>query len=624
MFLIDRIGFLALLGLFAQAGMTWLLVGIFAAFLSDRRRPRLIRTWTAAFAVLGVGLTILSIRFFQSFELDVNAPREWEEGQPIVRFSNAIYMLSKIGFAYLLVRGTYGLADRSMPRAWNRIAAVLAVIGCALGWVIPSITILLAIQAPVMVTASVLAWKCLRTHEPFHSTGIRLVRASLLVTAIIWSIHFVAAVGSQVAPWIVWSTMLAFNSHVDAGCELLLGAGIIIAALQEAQNQLRQSQEEQAKLRAEAARNEKLQALGALVSGVAHELNNPLTAILGFADGLADPQDLPRASQIVREQAERCRGIVRSLSALAGQCAHERERVEPRELIERVIRGFEPQLRDREISLVTDLEDTPTLLADRFGVEQVLVNLIANAIQASPRGASIVVSLKHADSGINIEVIDHGPGVPEAIRNRLFEPFFTTKPPGEGTGLGLAVAHAIVRSHLGRLSVDDTPGGGARFRLWLPAEQVASKVVAEPRNETPTLAKLRLLIVDDEPTVRAAVRRYVQKFGWQVEEAPSTERALPLLKQDHFDVVLCDLRMPGLGGAGLYQQLRLEGSPLAERCLFMTGELASPESIAMHSERPNACIEKPFVLAELARRIESIATQTECAPRQHDEVRTPA
>lgn len=623
MFLIDRIGFLALLGLFAQAGMTWLLVGIFAAFLSDRRRPRLIRTWTAAFAVLGIGLTILSIRFFQSFELDVNAPREWEEGQPIVRFSNAIYMLSKIGFAYLLVRGTYGLADRSMPRAWNRIAAILAATGCGLGWVIPSITILLAIQAPVMMIANVLAWRCLRAYEPFHSTGIRLVRASLLVTAIIWSIHFIAAVGSQVAPWIVWSTMLAFNSHVDAGCELLLGAGIIIAALQEAQNQLRQSQEEQAKLRAEAARNEKLQALGALVSGVAHELNNPLTAILGFADGLADPQDLPRSSQIVREQAERCRGIVRSLSALAGQCAHERERVEPRELIERVIRGFEPQLRDRGVALVTELRDTPTLLADRFGIEQVLVNLIANAIQASPRGTSILVSLKHEDSGINIEVLDHGPGVPETIRNRLFEPFFTTKPPGEGTGLGLAVAHAIVRSHFGRLSVDDTPGGGARFRLWLPAEHATPNVVAEQTVETPTLAKLQLLIVDDEPTVRAAVRRYVQKFGWQVEEAPSAERALAMLKQHRFDVVLCDLRMPGLGGAGLYQQLRLEGSPLADRCLFMTGEMASPESVAMHTERPHACIEKPFVLAELARRIESVATNAECAPRR-DEVRTPA
>lgn len=611
MFLLDRIGFLALVGLFTQTAMTWLFVGLFAMLARNGDRPRHLRTWSWAFAALAVGLTAMCVRFFRAHDdFGVYDRQLWSDGQPLVIAIYSVYVGCKVLFAQMLVRGTAGLCDRPVPRAVRVLDPLLLLAVAALPWIVHEVTWLLAVQAPVMIGYCLYAFAMLRSTDRPAPLGRRMVRIAMLATACIWTVHGAAAIASQLWPLQVFSVWLAMNSHVDAGLELLLGAGLIIALLQAAHERLHQSLQEQARLRTEAERDEKLRALGVLVSGVAHELNNPLTAILGFAHELDESGRQGTAARIVREQAERCRGIVRSLSALAGECAHPREVVDCRALGERVARGFAPQLQAAGVALQLELVAVPPIVADAMAIEQVLANLVANAIQAGPRGSSVRLQV-HADAAsVVFDVDDQGPGVPHELRTRLFEPFFTTKAPGKGTGLGLAVAFAIVRAHAGQLVVDTPPSGkGARFRVRLPIAAPAQIGEATPRATTaPRVLRRRLLVVDDEPTIRAVLQRRGEQLGWDVATAESAEAALQWLEHQQADVVLCDVRMPGIGGPGFHRELHQRTPELLDRCLFFTGEMASPEIAAFAAKLAQPVLTKPFDFVDLFRRAAQIAS----------------
>lgn len=609
MFLLDRIDFLALVGLFTQTALTWVLLAVFTMLRGEGGGWSPVRRWAVAFAALAVALTAVSVRFF--FAFDLTPPPGWGDGDLRVRVLYATYMAGKAMFSILLVIGAFGLARRRDPPWIGRLGGVLVLVLGLSPFAVESINTLLVVQAPLVAVCALVAWSVLRRAEPADATGYRLVRAGLLGTFLAWLVHGVCAWVVVPGEHALANYLLAFNSHIDAAVELVLAAGLIVALLQESAFRLRAAEAERARLRAEIERDTRLHALGTLVSGVAHELNNPLTAILGFAEELEDPERSRYAAQVVREQADRCRGVVRSLSALAGVRPEQREDVDLRALVERVGRGFERELERSGCRIALAPGGPQVASVDRIGVEQVLTNLIANAIHASPPGGAVGVDVRGDGAHVELDVTDDGPGVPASARDRLFEPFYTTKPRGEGTGLGLAVAFAIARAHRGLLSVGDRRDGrrGGRFTLRLPRASADELQVGRTeaagrdgsaRASASAVAPGSLLVIDDESSIREVVRLRLEREGWKISEAPSGAAALELLRDGlDPDVILCDLRMPGLGGDGFRRELERTAPDLLARCIFFSGDLTSPEAMAFSRRSAAPLLSKPLDFGEL-------------------------
>lgn len=600
MLLIDRLSILALVGLFAQALVSWIFVGVFAAlYREEARRPEL-RSWIWAFVALSVALTALSLRYLFGFEFSPYHSSDRSEGTVFARVGNTVYQAGKAIFCLLIYAGACNLAGKQ-PGRWLRWVFVLCpiVLG-APAWMFARIEPLLTVQAPAMVLFLGLAWWRLGQVRERRTTGLLVVRLALLLSALAWVMHGLISAFCLPRNCGVWNTVGSLNSFFDLALEILLGVGIIIAVLQDMHVRLRGAQKEQARLRSVIDRDERLRALGTLVSGVAHELNNPLTAILGFSEDVADPQAGERAAIVIREQAERCRGIVRSLSALAGEVHRSRESTDLKALAERVARGFDLQLESAGLKLRLELSEVRNVLVDRVGIEQVLANLLANAIFASPRGESVVLRLESDGELIEFSVSDEGPGVPLELRARIFEPFFTTKSPGVGTGLGLAVAFAIVRNHGGRLWLDDTSRPkGSLFRCQLPMRQPDIHMLEAPSR--PALKPRSLLVIDDDAAIRDVLKRHAERRMWRCSDVESAEKAIQILRDSpqDFDVVLCDLRMSGIGGIGLHDNLKRSASPHLARFVFVTGDLASPEVAAFATRCRQPLVGKPFDFEKL-------------------------
>ncbi|MEO6709236.1 MAG: ATP-binding protein, partial [Planctomycetota bacterium] len=217
---------------------------------------------------------------------------------------------------------------------------------------------------------------------------------------------------------------------------------------------------------------------------------------------------------------------------------------------------------------------------------------------SSPQGL-VWIEAAPCAAGVSFSVRDEGTGVPPELRARLFEPFFTTKGPGKGMGLGLSIAHAIVRAHGGTISVEDGPDGrGALFRVVIP--HAAAQKQLESKALVSAGPSRRLLIIDDEAAVRSVVRRQAERRGWKVFEADSAESAFAGSNRiAEFDAVLCDLRMPGMGGAGLHDRFKSEYPAALERTVFVTGDLASPESVQFSRRCARPLVAKPFEFDEL-------------------------
>ncbi|MCE9593841.1 MAG: response regulator [Planctomycetes bacterium] len=595
MFLLKSIDLVALIGLLVQTLVAWIFVAIFASMGRRERVSKAFGHFHLAFVALAASLTVMSVRFSRAHDVQ-DAAGLWQDGSWLPTACYCAYLALKTLFGLWLVRGGAALAG-SVESLWLRrggwvLVAVMAVIPLA----VTDISPLLLIQAPVMVACALAAWREL-ARSPNDGAGLRVMRWSLLGLATSWTLHAIAASFHGAVPWL--RVLLALNSFIDLAVQLTLGTGLIIGLLEEAQRRARVAEVEHTRLQRELDRDEKLRALGTLVSGVAHELNNPLTVILGYADLLRRAPTGGPAARIIGEQAERCRGIVQSLSALAGQTAHSPQDLDVAELVERVTQGFALAKSADGPSLRVVSNPGLRMAADRTGMEQVLTNLIANAVHASPRGGVVTIAATSSAAGVELSVADQGPGVPRELRTRVFEPFFTTKGPGRGTGLGLAIAHAIVRGHDGTIAIDDGPDGrGAVFRVTIPR---ASPVAAAPFVEkTEREGSRRLLVIDDDEAVRAVVRDQAERRGWLVAEVASAESALEALGiRDAFDAVLCDLRMPGMGGIGLHDRLQREAPELLDRVVFVTGDLASEESTRFSRRCRRKLVQKPLDFDEL-------------------------
>lgn len=374
-------------------------------------------------------------------------------------------------------------------------------------------------------------------------------------------------------------------------------------------------------------RAERLATVGTLIGGVAHELNNPLNAIINFAMLLLDAEHSPEAREdleTIQHEALRAAKIVADLGLLARQTqdvAREFDVVDLNEVVRHVLRTQEYPLRTRNIEVVEDLDpETPLVRANRSDMEQILINLIVNAAHALEHADGlrrIAVRTREHDGRAVLTVTDSGPGIPVDLVGRIFDPFFTTKAPGEGTGLGLSLVHNIVSEHDGQVSVQSEPGKGAEFRVELPAvpygaEEASADEPAVDALDTRPARPLRILVVDDEPAIRRTLATFLTRRGHEVQTVVDGAEALRLLVGTaavEFDVILSDLRMPGLSGDQLLERLRAQGGGLDRRVIFLTGDAASGEAARILAATNAPVLFKPFRLNALARKVERFAEE---------------
>ncbi len=396
-------------------------------------------------------------------------------------------------------------------------------------------------------------------------------------------------------------------------------------------------EEERERARAQLAQAARLETIGRMVSGVAHELNNPLTAILAFAQDLLGQSQSPgdtEALTTIVQQSQRCRAIVLDLLTFARSKRDDREPVSPLAVVRRVLPAVERQAAAREVRLEVQVsQDLPRLEASPSGMEQVLTNLVVNAIQAVRPGGRVTVKARVADRFLLLTVEDDGPGIPPEVMPRLFEPFFTTKGPGEGTGLGLSVSHAIVEQHGGTLTAENRNPGerGARFTVRLPYmdRRSAARTTPElPRTDVlppapgTERARRRVLVVDDEGPIRVAIRRYLERKGWIVEEAGDGRQALELLgldpdsrpRTDFYDAIVTDLKMPGLSGIELHDRLAAASPESVAKLVMITGDTASPDAAEFVGRLRQPLIQKPFDMRTLADQLDRIGPAAAALP----------
>ncbi len=353
-----------------------------------------------------------------------------------------------------------------------------------------------------------------------------------------------------------------------------------------------------------------LDAVRTLAVGVAHEISNPLayvTSNLHFArdalaEGTEDVAEVQRALADASDGAERVRCIVRDLKLLARGEDAPRIPVSLPHVIEAAAGLARSELEPRA-RLVRELSDTPHAFADEGKLAQVLVNLLVNAAQAMPprpvEENVVRVRTWREDARVGIEVSDNGVGIGPDILPRVFDPFFTTRRPGQGTGLGLAISRTHVEALGGEITAASRPGEGTAFRVLLPA-------VAEAGEPPASAPRRRVLLVDDEPLVLSALRRMLAR-AHDVETATSGRDALERIRGGaHFDVVLCDLMMPDLGGPDLHRALCEVDAPLASRMIFMTGGAFTAEARAFLDGVPNPRLGKPFAAGEVASALEFV------------------
>jgi len=356
--------------------------------------------------------------------------------------------------------------------------------------------------------------------------------------------------------------------------------------------------------------SEKLAALGQLLAGVAHELNNPLTVVVGRSAILEEKlKETPHGKAIadLREAADRCNRIVRTFLAMARQSAPRRAAVQVNDAIEAALDITAYGLRSSGIELVRKLDPAlPEVEADEDQLVQVFTNLLINARHAleehRPEGGRVTIATRVKGGKLQVDIADNGTGVPAEIVSRIFEPFFTTKAVGDGTGMGLAMSKGMIEEHGGTLLYSDAHGGGAVFTVELPLAVAAPSAKPERDDEQPqTKGRGRVLVVDDEPSIRGLLAEILAGIELDCTECSDGAAALELLGKEQFDLVFCDVRMPVMDGIRFRQHLVEAHPELLDRLVFISGDVLQRGWSRRAEIAQHPFVEKPFNPAEVRR-----------------------
>jgi PAS domain S-box-containing protein len=369
---------------------------------------------------------------------------------------------------------------------------------------------------------------------------------------------------------------------------------------------------------------DRLAALGTMAAGVAHEINNPLAYVMLNLEWVArklphvqdDPASLPAMMVMLdeaRQGAARVSAIVRELRSFSRADGETRKHVDLATVVQSAIKMVGNEIRHRA-QVVTSFEPALPVLANEARLEQVVVNLLLNAAQAMPEGtaAKNVVRVSVRQDGERravLEVSDNGGGIPADVLPRIFDPFFTTKPVGVGTGLGLSICHGIVTSLGGKIRAYSDPREGTTFRVVLPTTETLAGDSVPPVSEGPSsrdTVRARILVVDDEPAIAHTLRELLAPQH-EVVSATSGREALATLAGEDFDVVFCDLMMPGMSGTELYHRIKAERPGMEARIVFMTGGAFTAGAADFLASVPNRRLEKPFSLGLIEQIVRDMA-----------------
>ncbi len=384
---------------------------------------------------------------------------------------------------------------------------------------------------------------------------------------------------------------------------------------------------ERRRLEEQLIKAEKLSAIGQLVAGVAHEVNNPLTSISGYTQLMLRDKSLPPSVredlQHINTQAERAARIVQNLLMFAREHKPQRTLVDINQVLRSTLALRAYQLRVDNITVVTDFApDLPPTIADPHQLQQVFLNLINNAHQAmTERGDKGTLTLRTSvaqyvgkdgqeESWVRVAVNDTGIGISPRNLSRIFDPFFTTKPIGQGTGLGLSICFGIIQEHGGRIRAESEVGVGTTMYVELPithtgemapdaTDDPSSTIVEEATDAEEASQGAAILVVDDEEAVSALLARLLTDLGHRPTTVASGEAALEAIARQSFDLILTDIKMPGMTGFELYQHIKQRDLYLAQRIIFITGDTITASTQARLARTGNPYIAKPFAIERL-------------------------
>ena len=361
--------------------------------------------------------------------------------------------------------------------------------------------------------------------------------------------------------------------------------------------------------RAQLVHSEKLSAVGEFVAGVAHELNNPLTSLIGYSELLqmdVANEGARDSLKRISSSAERCHKIVQSLLAFARQHPPERKPTNIHNVIDAVLEILLYELRTSNISVTREYApNLPRLMIDPHQVQQVFLNIVHNARQAieahQPKG-SVRIITRTSGGFVQVRFEDDGPGISQENLAKIFNPFFTTKPVGKGTGLGLSLSYGIIQEHGGQIIAESQLGHGTTFIIELPitagAEAAPREAAAAPVPSAREGRGRKVLIVDDEPDILDLLSKTLQRHGYAVQSAMDGETALQCLSGQVFDLIVSDWKMPGMNGQQLHERLLQTNRAAANRMIFMTGDVLSEKVEAYLNQHGKTCLAKPFSLVD--------------------------
>ncbi|MEW6144441.1 MAG: PAS domain S-box protein [Thermodesulfobacteriota bacterium] len=364
--------------------------------------------------------------------------------------------------------------------------------------------------------------------------------------------------------------------------------------------------------------SEKMASIGRLISSIAHEINNPLTPIVGYSRRLLEKdghdEQERHALEVIYNSAQRVVRIIDKLLSFSRKSLPVRSYEDINGLIEQALEFREYQYRLGNVEIVKKLDPgLPKTMVDPNQIQQVLMNLLLNAEQAivGARGSGRIEITSGLGSGgaIEITVSDDGPGIPDEIRGKVFDPFFTTKEPGEGTGLGLSVSYGIVKEHGGDIYIREGGGEGATFVVELPlltpGAGAPDAEKYEARNDLKELRKIRVLIVEDEVVVISLLKTVLEELGHAVEIASNGKEAIRGRDLGSYDLIVCDIRMPDMNGVEFFEELRKSYPELTGRVIFITGD-PSRKTAEFLDRVGNPYLIKPFKIEKFKDRVNEI------------------
>ena len=405
---------------------------------------------------------------------------------------------------------------------------------------------------------------------------------------------------------------------VEINCSFLRDAGgraVEILVIARNISERKQAEERERQMQQELNLSSRLASIGELASGVAHEINNPLTAVIGFSEILMDrdiPEDIKQDLRVINDNAQRVTKIVKSLLTFAHQHKEDKEYTDINSVMLRVLelRTYEMKLSNIEVTIRLT-PNLPWVMANTSQLQQVFLNIILNAEQAVTKahnGGNLLIKTEQIGNSIRITFKDDGSGIARENLDEVFDPFFSTKPVGEGTGLGLSVSYGIIREHNGRIYARSELGKGATFIVELPIIAEAKQLeLAELAGEEPRKVNgARIMVVDDESAICQFLSRVLTQEGHSVETIDNASAALERLERGRYNLILLDIRMANMDGIELYRHMGKIARSLQRRVVFITGDTMAPSTRNFLDSTKARYISKPFNAEQLKKDINQI------------------